>query len=922
MASSGTLTFTMSTSPTVTATANISASINSSNTVTFAVDWVLKALSSPSWFGYGVKIQYRTAKKDSSGSWSYGSWTTKATPITTSNITWSQKTGSFSVTLASCTAASDARIQLRLISGESEHVGTAVTFSTDIVTITLKAGIGISSVSKSPNQSYHLEGDSITAKATLSSTTGYTTTWQNWTSNNTSAIANSSSQTYTFKAPDAESVTLTANGVQTPYSYTVKYNGNGATSGTMADSSYRYDKAQALSANTFKRTGYTFKGWATTVSGSVKYSDQQSVYNLTATNGATVTLYAVWAINSYTLTVKAGTGVSAVSGGGTKTYNVSCTAAATVKTGYTFVNWTSSSTSLLANSTSKSYTFNMPAGAITLTANAKANTYTIAYNNNGGTGSMTSTSCTYDVAQTLRSNTMSRIGYTFSGWNTKADGTGTKYANGASVKNLATSGTVTLYAQWTINSGKIYFHPNGGTATSTYPLQTSGTYAGFSSAVGNPNYNSTAYDSYNVTTLFSRTGYRVPSDAEAWRIGSVTSTTYMNQASANLRSYFTSSTGVVLKCYANWTPIQYTVHYEPNNGTGSMTDSSHVYDTAKALSENKFSRDGYKFTGWNTTANGSGTSYSDKQSVKNLTSTNNGKITLYAQWEAISYTVKYNANGGTGTMANSTHTFNVAKKLTRNIFAKTGYSFLGWGTSATSGVIYKDEDSVIDLTKEAGTTFNLYAIWQANTYMVLFDSQEDVLDVTFDEPMPSITTPTLTGYIFAGYYSESGIQFYNPDGTSHSNWNIAEHTMLYAKWLPINYTIRFDGNGYTSGEMPEIQVKYDAPVTLPLNQFKKHKWFFTCWKCESTTYKNGEIIENLTVEDGTVITLIAQWKPMHIGYYAVEDPESSGNYIWKLGFVYYYPKATETGFPQQWLPCYANICKKGKWLLSGKKELT
>ena len=93
--------------------------------------------------------------------------------------------------------------------------------------------------------------------------------------------------------------------------------------------------------------------------------------------------------------------------------------------------------------------------------------------------------------------------------------------------------------------------------------------------------------------------------------------------------------GATIRLYAQWTAIPYTVTYDGNGSTaGSTASSSHTYDTAKALTANGFTKTGYTFKGWNTKADGSGTSYADKASVKNLSSTNGATVTLYAQWTA------------------------------------------------------------------------------------------------------------------------------------------------------------------------------------------------------------------------------------------------------------------------------------------------
>lgn len=88
---------------------------------------------------------------------------------------------------------------------------------------------------------------------------------------------------------------------------------------------------------------------------------------------------------------------------------------------------------------------------------------------------------------------------------------------------------------------------------------------------------------------------------------------------------------------------------------------------------------------------------------------------IYANTAPNTYTVKYNDNGGAGTIADSNHTYNVASKLTANSFTRVGYSFLGWSTNATDTTPkYKDKADVINLTSTNGGVVNLYAIWKEN----------------------------------------------------------------------------------------------------------------------------------------------------------------------------------------------------------------
>ncbi|MEE0921879.1 MAG: InlB B-repeat-containing protein, partial [Paludibacteraceae bacterium] len=128
----------------------------------------------------------------------------------------------------------------------------------------------------------------------------------------------------------------------------------------------------------------------------------------------------------------------------------------------------------------------------------------------------------------------------------------------------------------------------------------------------------------------------------------------------------TYSANADVTLYAKWTAHTYTVAFNANGGTGTMSNQNFTYGTAKNLTANTFTRTGYTFAGWNTKADGTGTSYTDKQSVNNLTPTNGATVTLYAKWTANTYTVAFNANGGTGTMSNQNFTYGTTKNLTAN----------------------------------------------------------------------------------------------------------------------------------------------------------------------------------------------------------------------------------------------------------------
>jgi len=160
----------------------------------------------------------------------------------------------------------------------------------------------------------------------------------------------------------------------------------------------------------------------------------------------------------------------------------------------------------------------------------------------------------------------------------------------------------------------------------------------------------------------------------------------------------------------------YTVKFDSNTGEGTMSDMSFVYETAQNLSANTFTKTGYLFSGWNTEADGTGTSYADKASVKNLNAIDDGVTTLYAQWTPITYTIRYEKSTPAiiGTMEDTTCTYDTDTTLTSNSFTYKGFKFIGWDTdSSGTTVVYKDGDTVTNLTTTDGDIITLYPVFEA-----------------------------------------------------------------------------------------------------------------------------------------------------------------------------------------------------------------
>ena len=198
----------------------------------------------------------------------------------------------------------------------------------------------------------------------------------------------------------------------------------------------------------------------------------------------------------------------------------------------------------------------------------------------------------------------------------------------------------------------------------------------------------------------------------------------------------------------------YTIHYDANGGTGMMIDQSASTGQTLNLRTNTFTYTDRVFVGWNTAANGTGTPYTDGQSVTDLTTAGN-IYTLYAQWvEVLHYSVHFDANGGTGTMNDQDFTYgDPPVALTTNAFSKTGYMFMGWNTAADgSGTSYEDEELVQNLSNVQHDVVTLYA-----QYMRIAYSHAGVAD--FDGTSTNFIDTGVNLYSQANYSKDFEIRF-------------------------------------------------------------------------------------------------------------------------------------------------------------------
>lgn len=339
---------------------------------------------------------------------------------------------------------------------------------------------------------------------------------------------------------------------------------------------------------------------------------------------------------------------------------------------------------------------------MTLYAQYAALQWGITYNGNGsqsGTVPAAGTYTTGAAAYTVANNTgsLARPGYSFTGWNTVADGSGTSYP---ALSAYSTSANATLYAQWTPVTYNLTYAGNGSTGGSVPGAATYTT--------GDSPYNV----SDNTGTL-TRTGYVFTgwnTLANGLGVPLVPGATYVPTADQTL--------------YAQWVPTTYVISYNGNGATagavppnGGYTSGGSAYTVEGNTGSPVLTRPGYTFANWNTAANGSGTSYAPGAAYSTA-----ANLTLYAQWtQNPSYAITYNvgsAPGVTGDVptAGSYVDGGAAYTVLGNtgtpaVLARPGYTFANWTTdpSGVGGTPYGP--GTANTTYSTAATLALYPQW-------------------------------------------------------------------------------------------------------------------------------------------------------------------------------------------------------------------
>lgn len=272
-----------------------------------------------------------------------------------------------------------------------------------------------------------------------------------------------------------------------------------------------------------------------------------------------------------------------------------------------------------------------------------------------------------------------------------------------------------------------------------------------------------------------------------------------------------------------WSSTQYrttgsihTVSYNLNGGgSGAPSSQKKIWGAVLTLSSTTPTRTGYEFVSWNTSSDGTGTTYyPGSQYGEDV------DVTMYAVWNQVKWPVTYNANGGSGAPESQEKVYNVNLTLSSVTPTRTGYNFLGWGTSASATTVAYASGATYS-TNEA---LSLYAIWQIKTWTVSYNANggsnpPSSQTKTYNQDLTlSSTIPTKELYIFQGWglSSDTNSVSYLAGSTYSDNKGI----ILYAVWkldykLPIltvdeSYRVNSSNVASDDGTKGKIVFSYSA----------------------------------------------------------------------------------------------------------------
>jgi uncharacterized repeat protein (TIGR02543 family) len=469
--------------------------------------------------------------------------------------------------------------------------------------------------------------------------------------------------------------------------------------------------------------------------------------------------------------------------------------------------------------------------------------YTVQYNLNGGTSSVAANHTVSWTESGLLPAPPSRDGYIFTGWDVSEGGTKQGVTSddtyGALANNDAEA-SITLKAQWMeVSKILVIYHLNGATSPASIP---------------NAEYPIEELINDMLVALPEPTrigyafgGWKVVNNGAGVSGGTVEAGQMYKDLAAESAQF------IILE--AQWTPKQYTIHYNNNDSVGSATASSKAgvlwpQNGLVPPESGEPSRSNFVFMGWNTDRGGAGVSVYNGTPYSQLVS-NDGvaSVELFAQWqEEPTYQVRYETGGGTPSSIppKTVHLGGAGLLPDQSLTPPTGYNFSAWsvsGNGTKSGVTNADTFGslaenpslgYITLTAQYSPKGGLTVKYNLNGAGGTAPAAKTGVVWTQDTLLPSVD-PTNGSNVFVGWNTAAdgnGRFVTNADtfGVAAGNDDTKTEITLFAQWAaPATYTVRYDLNGGTSGTITNVTLTalteiVPAPVPEPPAGYTFTRW--------------------------------------------------------------------------------------------------
>ncbi|MDT2662671.1 BspA family leucine-rich repeat surface protein [Enterococcus hulanensis] len=283
------------------------------------------------------------------------------------------------------------------------------------------------------------------------------------------------------------------------------------------------------------------------------------------------------------------------------------------------------------------------------------------------------------------------------------------------------------------------------------------------------------------------------------------------------------------------------VSFDLNGGSGNTPDPQYIFEGKLAdAPDYKGTKGDLIFVDW--TLNSIPFTF-DKQITE--------PIELTASWRKAKYTIKFDPNGGEGTMSDQDLTVDEEQQLPANQFTRKGYDFDGWNKESDGGGdSYSDKEAVKNLSKTDGAQVKLYAQWKPIAYTVTFDTKDGKPttseNYTIEQGIDKFASPTRTGYTFEGWYD--GAKKVTKIETGETG-----NRTLEAKWKLETYKVTFNSKGGTS--VPNETYTIEKGIDSFAEPQKAH-YSFDGW------YDGEDKVTKIEKGETGDRTLIAKWTPV------------------------------------------------------------